>query len=711
MSLFSSKRLDAARSPRRSTKNESAAGLFFGLSLISLIATPFSRADALPTATLAAPMQAAPMQAAPRNSSMSNVLPHDAISRHPASPILTRLFESGTSSRPAGWKQTGLTRNDYLPLVAGNVDFFKGFQNAAGAIIDPYEKRERQYSTPAFAQAAATLVAFGDRADLLEPATRAFSFSLDALVNKTTADGHADFYIPMMMHAHRILATRVSPQQREKWATQFRALVPEKTYRDTSGRGNWNIVHVTGEAMRRKDGLVAPEQADAQLAYMETSLERQKASFTRFGLYSDPNVPLAYDAFPRLWLENMVADEAYQGKQAQEILDFLTTGGLSSLLLLSPSGEWASGGRSAHHQWNEAELAVICEVNAARWEKLGRLDIAGAFKRAAHLSLTSMKRWQRPSGEMWIVKNYADPATRHGYEGYSFHSQYNLLAVAMLCIAYERADDGIPERPIPAEVGTYVFDLREKFHKIVASAGGSYVLLDTGADIWFDASGLMRIHKAGVALSPFTSNSPVDRHQGPSANKVQLPLTPGLQWKNSADDPKWHSLADTRFPAPNPNNPAIVKTSELSLGAPKPGQVDFAVKYNLTGPSMRPVEEIYRVNASGVEVTTRLPDGNLGPTRLVFPALVSDGARDTEITLNGSRATIRRVGGVLNWDVLSPRGLKVTLEGARVPTRNGYIQTLAVELPPGTREVRWHADLQPDNRPLPGADAATVAAP
>src|SRR5688500_20360213 len=35
------------------------------------------------------------------------------------------------------------------------------------------------------------------------------------------------------------------------------------------------------------------------------------------------------------------------------------------------------------------------------------------------------------------------PARRHGYEGYSFHSQYNLLAMAMLAIAYQRADETI----------------------------------------------------------------------------------------------------------------------------------------------------------------------------------------------------------------------------------------------------------------------------
>jgi hypothetical protein len=149
-------------------------------------------------------------------------------------------------------------------------------------------------------------------------------------------------------------------------------------------------------------------------------------------MYEDPNSPLAYDAFPRLWLEEMMADSAYDGPAKAQVERFLALGGLSSLLLLSPQGEWPNGGRSAQHQWNEAETAVICEINANKWKKAGRDDVAGSFKRAAHLAYTSMMRWQRPSGEMFIVKNRAEPEQKHGFEGYSFHSQYNLLPMGML---------------------------------------------------------------------------------------------------------------------------------------------------------------------------------------------------------------------------------------------------------------------------------------
>src|SRR5439155_18014949 len=147
---------------------------------------------------------------------------------------------------------------------------------------------------------------------------------------------------------------------------------------------------------------------------------------------------------------------------------WLRLGSLSSLLLISPSGEWACGGRSAQHQWNEAQTALICEIEASHWQRAGRSDVASSLKRAAHLALQSMYRWRRPSGELWIVKNFADTAERFGYEGYSFHSQYNNLAMAMLAMAYVRADESIEERPMPSEAGAYVFDLREIFHKVIA---------------------------------------------------------------------------------------------------------------------------------------------------------------------------------------------------------------------------------------------------
>lgn len=614
------------------------------------------------------------------------------LARHPAAVILPRLFPK-TPRYPSRFRPTGLSRTDYLPLLAGNVDFFRKYQNEHGAIIDPYEKAERQYATPAFALAAALLAREANREDLREPATSALTLAIDALARRTTANNHPDFYIPLVIHARRILAPRADRRVADAWTRQLQSLVPEETYRDVEGGGNWNIVNLAGECLRRKDGLVAPERDAAQAAYVERCLERQAARFTRFGMYEDPNAPLAYDAFPRLWLDDILADDAYHGAHRSVVEEFLVNGGLSTLLLLSPSGEWACGGRSAHHQWNEAEVAVICEVNARRWQAGGRPDIAGAFKRAAHLALGSIRRWQRPSGELWIVKNRADPRERHGYEGYSFHSQYNLLAVAMLAIAYLRADETIAETPTPAETGGYVFDVRDTFHKICASAGGTYVLLDTAADPHYNATGLLRVHKQDVPFSPYSDNAAGHRNYGPPGNPERRAMSPGIRWKESLGGP-WRSLADFHPPRFETRyGPSLVTKTDLRVHRSEADRAVFTVAYHTSGEGSLRIEEEYTIHRSGVEVVVRL-EGAPARTAVLFPLLVSDANADTNVTVAGGVAAVRHAAATLTWEVVAPQNVSLALDGPRVPTHNGFLRAAIADLPEGTRELRWRLRLE-----------------
>jgi hypothetical protein len=45
---------------------------------------------------------------------------------------------------------------------------------------------------------------------------------------------------------------------------------------------------------------------------------------------------------------------------------------------------------------------------------------------------------------------------------------------------------------------TSPLDVRERFNKIFANAGGTYVELDTAADPHYNATGLLRVHAEGV---------------------------------------------------------------------------------------------------------------------------------------------------------------------------------------------------------------------
>lgn len=297
------------------------------------------------------------------------------------------------------------------------------------------------------------------------------------------------------------------------------------------------------------------------------------------------------------------------------------------------------------HNWTDAEVAVICEINAAYWKKQGREEIAGAFKRAAHLAFQSVARWQRPSGELWIIKNRAEPQERFAFETYSNHSQYNLLPMAMLAIAYSRADDSIQERPSPAEVGGYVFDARQQFHKITAAAGGYYVEIDTAADPHYNATGLQRVQRAGVWFSALSDTVAQGRAYGP-ANIAKAAVAMGVRWRSKAAGAGWTDLSSFS----GGEGVRKVRSADLQIVAANPALTRFKVTYTLAGdgPDDRIVTEDYRLSDRGVELNSTV-SGSTDGMGLHFPVLVSDGAKPTQVKLrpnslstteNGSTTTI-----------------------------------------------------------------------
>ena len=601
-------------------------------------------------------------------------------SDHPAATELDVIFSSNNSVEI---QNTPITKSDYLKLAAGIVDFFKQHQNDKGAIIDPVVKHEVQYATPAFAFTAAELVANAHRDDLLPPAIAAMNCATTALAEHHAAENHADFYIPLLMHAHRLLASRAPADVVKKWDDQFRSIVPQKTYRMDLRQMNWNMVSSSGELFRRELNLVADDQKDLQQQYLEECLTSQQKHFTKFGMYLDPGGPLAYDEFTRLWLQDVMANKAYDGPSADVIKTFLHTGGFSTLLLLSPSGEWASGGRSAFHQWNEAETAAIAEMNANQWKD--DPAIAGAFKRAAHLALQSMQRWQRPSGELWIIKNRYEPKDRFAYEAYSQHSQYNILAGAMLSLAYEQADDTIAERAIPSEGSAYVFDVRDTFHKIAAAAGGYYVLIDTAGEPHYNGTGLQRVHRIGVPFSPLSDSTSAERVYGAKTGD-KIAMTPGLIWKENADEKDWRSLAA-------PGKGGEVKSADLQrLDAPR-GQTKFQITYTLGND--RKVIETYSLSSQGVDFTSSMTGGSdPAAAGVLIPALTFDGAEKTSIELLTGSAKVTWRGATLSSTVQTRGVGAFELIGPEVIAHNGTMRAAIAPLPAGTREITLHFSLK-----------------
>ncbi len=593
--------------------------------------------------------------------------------------LLWNQFRPAARQPGRDFKPTGLGRKDYLALIESEVDFWKKYQEGSGAIRDPYLGNEYQYSTPSYAWAAAVLVAHAGRDDLLDSAARATDRATETLSRRRAASGHEDFFSPMLAHVLPLLKDRVKPDRYARWVAALRRYDPYRTYRMKPGSNNWNVVSLSGEGHLQRLGLRPRSNG-----YLADSLGEQGKHFrSPYGVYTEG--PMAYDHFPRLWAADLLAD-GYEGPLREELDEVLRRGALTSLFLQSPWGELPAGGRSAHHQWNEAQQCATYEIYAARAQEAGDKLLASVYKRAAHLSLASMKRWVRPSGEMQIVKNWVDPARRHGYESYSSHSQYNLLPMAMLAIAYEHAapTEMLPEAPAPADAGGYVLHL-EALHKVVANAGGTYVEIDTRADHHYDATGLIRVHIKGVSpqLGPSDSllASPKYRAPGPHAPRT---TGIGISWKaggggaGAAED--WRRLGAL-------HSGQEVTGASVKVLAQKPKRVVFEVTYEGRFPGgVKTIVERYVVTPGRVELTTRLPGYN-GPTRYHWPVLADDGRAKTEIKVDPAlkMVSVRAPGAPTSGaqTFTAPGATHVDVAPGAFPNHNGWARVGEAHFPAG----------------------------
>ncbi len=336
------------------------------------------------------------------------------------------------------------------------------------------------------------------------------------------------------------------------------------------------------------------------------------------------------------------------------------------------------------HNWNDLQLTAICEINAAHWNALGRPDIAGAFKRAAHLTYQSAARWQRPSGELFVVKNRAEPNERLAFEHYSHHTQYNLLPMAMLVIAYQRADESIAERPTPAEVGGYVLDARETFHKVAAAAGGYYVLIDTAADPHYNATGLQRVHRTAVRYPALSDSAAPQRAFGPK-DAPAAAITPGIQWL--ADNGAWLSLAD--FAGRNDGRRIVDVALEPDIT--QADEVQFTLQYQLSDGEQslgQVTERLPPASCDGVVLATST-DIPAEQYRAQFPVLVNDGANDLDTALNPASASVTHTGSTTNISLKTddPTPPTPTLLDPRVVTHSGYVRQAVIDLSSGSAEL------------------------
>lgn len=547
---------------------------------------------------------------------------------------------------------TGLQRSNYLETISGIVNFFHHHQDVDGRIIDPFVQKEYQYATPCYAWAAAALVKNGKQTNLLPSAALALECAVKQLAENKPAMRHGDFFTFPAMLAYENLRDLVSAEQRQRIEGYLRQMNPADCYSDVLKRGdgeihNWNIVALSGEFLRFQNGFT-------DLNFVESYLPLQLPYFTSYGMYRDPHLPMAYDHFPRHFLAALL-ERSYKGNHQAELEQILDRGAWTSLLMQSPTGELPTGGRSAQHQWNEAEQCVTYEIWANRSRRAGDDLSARAFKRAAHLALQSIQRWVRPSGELFIVKNHFDPAARHGFEKYSSHSQYNLLAASMMATAWMFADDSISEGASPADRGGFAFEIPE-FNKVFANAGGLYLEIDTGANPDYNSTGLLRVHKRGV-----------DSLVGPSdgAPAKETPLAIGVSWLETN---RWQSLAGLPL--------AKIKKVQFQRLTSKTNTVKFSVVYQVEGSAVKTITEAYELDGNEVKVAATVT-GDTSRTKVTFPALTFDGHDAATIAITNAKASITLRDSRECFTVESRlEGKTLRRTGQFVSSRNGFLEAI-----------------------------------
>jgi hypothetical protein len=333
--------------------------------------------------------------------------------------------------------------------------------------------------------------------------------------------------------------------------------------------------------------------------------------------------------------------------------DMLWRGAWTSLFIQSPFGELPTGYRSSHHIWNEAQQAVVFEIYASAYAKAGKIAEAGAFKRAANLALSSIKNWIRPDGSGYVVKNRYPIEARHGYERYTVHACYNLLAMSMLAQAWQFADDDIAEKPAPADVGGFVVPLVKPFHKVFANAGGNYIEYDTTGDHIYNPTGILRIHlKDGhPQLGPSDGCGPKFSGEGVS-------LAVGPAWRT---DGEWKKLAESK------EAPLDVTVLEET-----PQRVRFQISYTN-------VSQTVTIDQAGVTVEDVITADGADAARVYFPMLVFDGKDETKVAMDGNTVTLELAGKSVKFTVLEPQGLMLQRSGEQLTHQNGMMEAAFAE--------------------------------
>lgn len=421
----------------------------------------------------------------------------------------------------------------------------------------------------------------------------------------------------------------IDREQLEAWKEKLKALDIPTTYthivsEDVKHPNNWAYFGVLSEQAR---GLLCGTDPTP---FLEHQLPSQLLRLDKNGMYRDgsvtgPHQPMVYDMVTRN-LIGLSLFMGYDGKYAEKIEKMMDDSDDLTLKMQSVTGELAFGGRSNQCVHNEMMSANYYELRATLLNKKGDLKKAALFKAAAKKAAEMCMHWlnEKP---MSHVKNHFDPDLKLGCEGYSYFNKYMITVASNAYLACLVADDSIEPTTAVTDIGGFIAQTSEDFHKVFLNCGGYFLEFDCNADTHYDANGLGRVHKkdcdSRVCLSvPFPAGETKYKLETP--NKHPLSICCYKNTENgilcSAEDGVKHLL---------------ISKNE---GADRCSAV-FDCVLN----EERVFTEECTVNENGVGLEFDGADG------ILVPAFLFDGASETEITASDGQITVKYNGSFCRY--------------------------------------------------------------
>lgn len=572
-----------------------------------------------------------------------------AVSANAQTPPAAPEVRFHLTARP--WKPLNDTRADLLDQLEPTVRAIATLQvyDAAnpdavgnGAIRDPYNNAEVQYSTPYFAFAAATLLAHDRAPELVTAAARAMDRATRDISDGKATDNHGEFFVAPLMKAYRLFVALQPRFPAELTATRLalwrtRLSLPRAQFMNMNVKQNWRTYASKGEWLRHQDGFITDGVSWIEGNWLQASEGGQRERFTRaetlghtpaLNLYhDDTGTPetFAYNAGAAGNLLDML-ENGYDGASAPDIRKLVTTNLTTCLLLMGGSGEAPTGGRTGDHVWNDVVFANNYDLLAEITARGGDLARAGQFRRAARLAFRNAWRFrQEENGWMSVTKSLFHPALKNRYASYSALGNYNGYVQIHTAEALANRRTEIPEKPTPAEIGGYALTLPDSYANSFLNAGGMQLQLctrgqtDNYAGLQWSTLGIVRFSRPGW-----------DSRLGPAAGATTSSFTDSAAFapvffENGA----WVRVS--QFPAryagsfaPEFVHPLLVRGTYTL--APRAGQ---------TGPTFT---QRISLTPDGALIDTARTTG-VEPFGLVWPLFTFDGRTRLETEINASVAT------------------------------------------------------------------------